>query len=85
VAGGEEIYECDALVVGSGCAGLSAAVTAGHRGLNVLVVSYAGHAARGLPSRSSRRQARLRPLGFGVASFSRFASEGWWARQGSNL
>ena len=38
VAGGEEIYECDALVVGSGCAGLSAAVTAGHRGLNVLIV-----------------------------------------------
>ncbi|WP_429024846.1 hypothetical protein [Bradyrhizobium sp. I1.14.4] len=27
----------------------------------------------------------LRPLGFGVASFSRFASEGWWVRQGSNL
>jgi succinate dehydrogenase/fumarate reductase flavoprotein subunit len=34
----QETYECDALVVGSGCAGLSAAVTAGHRGLNVLVV-----------------------------------------------
>lgn len=33
-----ENYECDALVVGSGAAGLSAAVTAGHRGLNVLVV-----------------------------------------------
>ena len=38
MAGGEETYECDALVVGSGCAGLSAAVTAGHHGLNVLVV-----------------------------------------------
>src|ERR1700754_528782 len=39
VAGNEqETYECDALVVGSGCAGLSAAVTAGHRGLNVLIV-----------------------------------------------
>jgi succinate dehydrogenase/fumarate reductase flavoprotein subunit len=39
VAGSEgETYECDALVVGSGCAGLSAAVTAGHSGLNVLVV-----------------------------------------------
>ncbi len=25
------------------------------------------------------------PSGFGVASFARFASEGWWARQGSNL
>jgi succinate dehydrogenase/fumarate reductase flavoprotein subunit len=34
----QETYQCDALVVGSGCAGLSAAVTAGHRGLNVLVV-----------------------------------------------
>src|SRR5712675_1131896 len=31
-------YECDALVVGSGCAGMSAAVTAGHHGLNVLIV-----------------------------------------------
>jgi succinate dehydrogenase/fumarate reductase flavoprotein subunit len=34
----QETYQCDALVVGSGCAGLSAAVTACHRGLNVLVV-----------------------------------------------
>jgi succinate dehydrogenase/fumarate reductase flavoprotein subunit len=31
-------YACDALVVGSGAAGMSAAVTAGHRGLNVLIV-----------------------------------------------
>ncbi len=31
-------YECDALVVGSGAAGMSAAVTAGHGGLNVLIV-----------------------------------------------
>ena len=39
MAGNEqETYECDALVVGSGCAGLSAAVTAGHHGLNVLIV-----------------------------------------------
>jgi succinate dehydrogenase/fumarate reductase flavoprotein subunit len=39
VAGNEqETYECDALVVGSGCAGLSAAVTAGHHGLKVLIV-----------------------------------------------
>jgi succinate dehydrogenase/fumarate reductase flavoprotein subunit len=34
----EETYECDALVIGSGCAGMSAAVTAGHHGLNVLIV-----------------------------------------------
>ncbi|SDI40496.1 MULTISPECIES: FAD-dependent oxidoreductase [Bradyrhizobium] len=34
----QETYECDALVVGSGCAGMSAAVTAGHHGLNVLIV-----------------------------------------------
>ena len=34
----QEIYECDALVVGSGAAGLSAAITAGHHGLKVLVV-----------------------------------------------
>lgn len=40
---------------------------------------------RGLPSRSSRPEARLRPLGFGAASFSRYANEGWWVRQGSNL
>jgi succinate dehydrogenase/fumarate reductase flavoprotein subunit len=38
VADNEEIWECDALVVGSGCAGMSAAVTAGHAGLNVLIV-----------------------------------------------
>lgn len=36
--GSDNTYECDALVVGSGAAGLSAAVTAGHHGLNVLVV-----------------------------------------------
>ena len=35
---GQATYECDVLVVGSGCAGMSAAVTAGHHGLNVLVV-----------------------------------------------
>ncbi len=33
-----DTYQCDVLVVGSGCAGLSAAVTAGHHGLNVLIV-----------------------------------------------
>jgi succinate dehydrogenase/fumarate reductase flavoprotein subunit len=40
VANGEQqdTYECDALVVGSGCAGMSAAVTAAHRGLKVLIV-----------------------------------------------
>ena len=25
--------------------------------------------------------ARLRPLGFGAAAFSRFASEGWWGKK----
>ena len=35
---GQDTYECDALVVGSGCAGMSAAVTAGHHGLDVLIV-----------------------------------------------
>ena len=35
---GQDTYECDALVVGSGCAGMSAAVTAGHHCLNVLIV-----------------------------------------------
>src|SRR5260370_4221620 len=34
----QETYECDALVVGSGAAGMSAAITAGHSGLNVLIV-----------------------------------------------
>ena len=34
----QEPIECDVLVVGSGCGGLSAAVTAGHHGLNVLIV-----------------------------------------------
>ena len=38
----------------------------------------------GLPSRSSRQPARLRPAGYGAAAFSRFASEGWWSRSGSN-
>jgi succinate dehydrogenase/fumarate reductase flavoprotein subunit len=39
VAGNEgETYECDALVAGPGCAGLAAAVTAGHSGLNMLIV-----------------------------------------------
>ena len=33
-----DTYECDVLVAGSGCAGMSAAVTAGHHGLNVLIV-----------------------------------------------
>ena len=35
---GHDTYECDALVVGSGAAGMSAAVTAGYHGLNVLIV-----------------------------------------------
>src|SRR5215510_15724776 len=32
-----ETYECDVLVAGSGCSGMSAAITAGHHGLKVLV------------------------------------------------
>ena len=36
--GADSSYECDALVVGSGAAGMSAAVTAAHRGLKVLIV-----------------------------------------------
>ena len=36
--GADTPHECDVLVVGSGCAGMSAAVTAGHGGLNVLIV-----------------------------------------------
>jgi hypothetical protein len=31
------------------------------------------------------RNARLRPAGSGAAAFSRCASEGWWAREDSNL
>jgi succinate dehydrogenase/fumarate reductase flavoprotein subunit len=34
---GADTYQCDALVVGSGAAGMSAAITAAHRGLNVLI------------------------------------------------
>lgn len=37
-AGANDTYECDALVVGSGAAGMAAAVTAGHRGLDILIV-----------------------------------------------
>ncbi|WP_407178430.1 FAD-dependent oxidoreductase [Bradyrhizobium sp. STM 3562] len=33
-----ETYECDVLVAGSGCAGMAAAITARHRGLDVLIV-----------------------------------------------
>ena len=36
--GADTSHECDVLVVGSGAAGMSAAVTAGHGGLNVLIV-----------------------------------------------
>src|SRR5262249_9575465 len=39
VAGIEaDTYECDVLVAGSGCSGMSAAVTAAHHGLKVLIV-----------------------------------------------
>lgn len=33
-----ETYECDVMVAGSGCAGMAAAITARHRGLDVLIV-----------------------------------------------
>lgn len=33
-----ELYECDVLVAGSGCSGMSAAITARHSGLDVLIV-----------------------------------------------
>jgi succinate dehydrogenase/fumarate reductase flavoprotein subunit len=33
-----DIYECDVLVAGSGCSGMAAAITACHRGLDVLIV-----------------------------------------------
>ncbi|MFK4488737.1 FAD-dependent oxidoreductase [Bradyrhizobium sp. USDA 336] len=36
--GAMETYECDVLVAGSGCSGMSAAITARHRGLDVLIV-----------------------------------------------
>src|SRR3954464_2155602 len=52
VAGAQDTYECDVLVAGSGCAGMSAAVTAGHHGLNVLIVEkeprFGGTTARSL-------------------------------------
>ena len=35
--GGMDGFECDVLVVGSGCAGISAAITAAHRGLKVMI------------------------------------------------
>ncbi len=34
---GHDTYDCDALVVGSGAAGMSAAITAAHAGLKVLI------------------------------------------------
>jgi succinate dehydrogenase/fumarate reductase flavoprotein subunit len=58
-------YECDALVVGSGAAGMSAAVTAGHHDLNVLIVEkescFGGTTARSggwlwIPGTSLARQ-----------------------------
>src|SRR5215470_2882057 len=43
-----------------------------------LVMSACRAVARG-------RAARLRRSGFGAAAFTRYASEGWWAREDSNL
>lgn len=46
----EQEFHCDVLVVGSGAAGMSAAVSAAHQGLNVLIVEkaarFGGTAAR---------------------------------------
>jgi succinate dehydrogenase/fumarate reductase flavoprotein subunit len=39
----DEPYHCDALIIGSGAAGMSAAVTAGHGGLDVLIVEKEPH------------------------------------------
>ena len=64
-SGADTPYECDALVVGSGAAGMSAAVTAGHRGLKVLIVEkepcFGGTTARSggwlwIPGTSLARQ-----------------------------
>jgi len=38
----------------------------------------------GSPSRSSRTHSPPSPVGFGAAIFTRFASEGWCGRPGSN-
>ena len=47
---GAESYECDALVVGSGAAGMSAAITAAHGGLKVIIAekeaTFGGTTAR---------------------------------------
>src|SRR5882672_943135 len=47
--------------------------------------AFAQRCRRGLPSRSSRTQPAFAQVGFGAAAFTRSASEGWWARQDSNL
>src|ERR1700722_15667948 len=50
VNGQHAVHECDVLVVGSGAAGMAAAVTARHRGLDVLIVekeaTFGGTTAR---------------------------------------
>ena len=38
-----------------------------------------------MPSRRSRAERPAFAVGFGAAAFTHFASEGWWARQDSNL
>ena len=38
-------HDCDLLVIGSGAGGLSAAVTAAHLGLKVIVAEYSGSSA----------------------------------------
>jgi len=60
--------ECDVVVVGSGAAGMTAALTAAHRGLAVIVVEKASRfggstarsaAACGFPNNSVLRRAGL--------------------------
>jgi hypothetical protein len=52
---------------------------------DILVGRGQPNTKRGLPGRSSRAAPAFAQVGFGAAAFTRFASEGWWARQDSNL
>ena len=43
MADGHDSYHCDALVVGSGAAGMAAAITAAHAGLEVVITEKEQH------------------------------------------